>query len=223
MGLLQYAFLPDLRIYKNLGFDDHYYRLAGPLLDPNYYGAILASLSLFFLAQKNYLIVIINLLCLSLTFSRASYLSFIIPLFIFWLKNKKVIVTISLILATLIFISPKPFGEGVNLFRTYSINSRIQSSINGLNSLRTSPIFGQGFGSVTSIDNSYIYILTNAGILGLIGLLYLLYSVFQVTLMPARIVLSSILVHSLFNNSLFYIWILYLFWVFVGLNPKEYK
>src|SRR5688572_7671325 len=34
LGLLQYIFLPDLRFLKNIGFDDHLYRLTSTFLDP---------------------------------------------------------------------------------------------------------------------------------------------------------------------------------------------
>ena len=70
-SLGQYLLLPDLRLYKNLGFDDHYYRLAGTLLDPNFTGAIFASLSIFFILKKDYFLSLIGLISISLTFSRA--------------------------------------------------------------------------------------------------------------------------------------------------------
>ncbi|MFZ2202248.1 MAG: hypothetical protein WAV56_02515, partial [Microgenomates group bacterium] len=42
IGSLQYFLLPDVRFLAYLGFDDHYYRLIGSFLDPNFTGLVLA-------------------------------------------------------------------------------------------------------------------------------------------------------------------------------------
>ena len=47
LGILQYIFFPDLRFLKLIGYDDHYFRLTFPFLDPNYTGAILSFTFLY--------------------------------------------------------------------------------------------------------------------------------------------------------------------------------
>ncbi|OGD83166.1 hypothetical protein A2572_02785 [Candidatus Collierbacteria bacterium RIFOXYD1_FULL_40_9] len=230
-GIVQYLILPDLRLYKNLGFDDHYYRLAGTLLDPNFTGAILATFIIFFLTTKKYLLSIVFLTCLTLTFSRASYLAFLLTLIplVFQKKAFKLFLLLPL-LALLIYVSPKPFGEGVNLLRTYSISSRATSWGNGLQLFAKKPVMGNGFGHLTgdlgqkvSVDNSYIYLLAGSGLLGLASFIFVLFAVLKTINKNTYLLLLPILIHSIFNNSLFYIWIMALFWILVGFSLKENK
>lgn len=230
-AFLQYILLPDLRIYKNLGFDDHYYRLAGTLLDPNFTGAILATITIYLLLVKKLFASIIVLVGLALTFSRASYLSFLVTIstIIFQKKYLKLLFVFP-VLAILIYFAPKPFGEGVNLFRTYSITSRLTSFNNGLQLYKESPFLGTGFGQLVgqagqrvSVDNSYIFLLAGSGILGLASFLIVLYSVLKSTDKKTILLLLPILIHSFFNNSFFYIWIMSLFWFIVGYSLKGNK
>lgn len=223
-SLSQYLILPDLRIFKNLGFDDHYYRLAGTLLDPNFAGAIFAILSIYFILKKRYFLLVLGLVSLSLTFSRASYLSFLLtlPFMLFKITKKQLLVLVSILLA-LVIIAPKPFGEGVNLLRTYSIVSRVESISNGFSIFLQKPLFGHGFGLISdqlghkiSIDNSYVYILAGSGVLGMLGLLGLFYGLLCTIPFVNFLPMLPVLIHSLFNNSFYYIWIATLFWVLVG-------
>lgn len=231
LALIQYLLLPDLRIYKNLGFDDHYYRLAGTLLDPNFTGAILTTLLVFLLLAKKYLASFLVLLSLALTFSRASYLSFIGALSFFVLQKKYIKLSLVLpLLGIVIYFAPKPFGEGVNLFRTYSITSRLVSLNDGLKLFLDSPVFGVGFGHLInplgqkiSVDNSYVYILASTGLLGLVSFILVIFAILKTTIKNTHLLLLPILIHSLFNNSFFYIWIMSLFWVIVGYSLKENK
>lgn len=230
-AVFQYLLLPDLRIYKNLGFDDHYYRLAGTLVDPNFTGAILAALAILLLVVKKYFASLVLIVSLALTFSRASYLAFvatIVPL-VFQKKHLKLLWLVPLF-ALVVYFSPKPFGEGVNLYRTYSIFSRVQSINNGVQLFLEKPITGQGFGMLTSpsgdkvsVDNSYVYLLASSGLLGLVSFVSVLFAVIKSTKKGTYLLLLPILFHSFFNNSFFYIWIMSLFWVLVGHSFKENK
>lgn len=231
LAVTQYLLLPDLRVFKNLGFDDHYYRLAGTLVDPNFTGAILATFAIILLVAKKYYATLVLVFSLALTFSRASYLAFVatmIPL----VANKKFLKLLWLVplLALAVYFSPKPFGEGVNLFRTYSIFSRVQSINNGVQLFLERPITGQGLGMLTntngdkvSIDNSYVYLLASSGLLGLVSYMSVLFAVIKSTKKGTYLLLLPILFHSLFNNSFFYIWIMSLFWILVGYSFKENK
>lgn len=147
LGLLQYFLLPDTRFLKFAGWDDHLYRLIGPLLDPNFTGLLL-TLTFFlsldprlpkFFSKFSLLILPASIL---LTYSRASYLSFIIGmslLLLFSLNSLRKKSLSSLIyppkffiLGIILFIMaipflPRPDGEGVKLERTASITARVST------------------------------------------------------------------------------------------------
>ncbi|EKE00465.1 MAG: hypothetical protein ACD_22C00014G0005 [uncultured bacterium] len=222
-AILQYLFLPDLRFFKLLGFDDHYYRLAGTLLDPNFAGAIISVVAIATLYYSNFSLLLITLIALGLTFSRASYVSFIstaVALGVYT-KKTKTLLLIGL-LGIIIYLSPKPFGEGVNLLRTFSIFSRLSSWQTGLQLFLAKPIFGWGLQKI-AIDNSFIYLLATTGLVGFTAFICLLKTIY-VNIKPLnRLLLFVILVHSLFNNSLYFIWIYFFFWLILALEFKEYK
>ena len=219
-GFLQYIALPDVRFLKYIGFDDHYYRLVGTFLDPNFSGLVLAILTLLSLSlfkQKNILLFLPPLIGLALTFSRASYLSLAAGLIYLGVIKKQFKLLISLLLLGLIlYLAPKPFGEGVNLFRTFSITSRYANQIEAIKLFAANPIFG--IGSFTSrIDNSFLYVLSTTGLVGFSAFLYLIKVSWKVTQnIAAKSAIIAILTHSLFNNSFFYSWIIVLFFLFVA-------
>jgi O-antigen ligase len=197
-----------------LGFDDHYFRLIGTFLDPNYTGALLSSLSVLLLAQGRIFPSLLLLVPLGLTFSRASYLSLVVPLALLaLLKRKYIYVLLPLLLVLAVIIAPKPFGEGVNLLRTFSIFSRLGSWQEGMSLFVQRPLLGFGYNTLTTdtgrigIDNSFIYLLATTGILGLASFLYFLYLSFIRISLPLRLSLVSLLIHALFNNTLFFPWI----------------
>lgn len=229
LGLFQYIFFPNATSLKYLGFDDHYYRLIGSTFDPNYTGLIIVILGMMFLSYKKYIAFSLALISLALTFSRASYVTAFFGLTYFSIrKNLKLLILIPVLLF-IIMLSPKPFGEGVNLLRTFSIYSRFDSWNQGLNLFMAKPILGWGYNTLTDsaggrigIDNSFIYIMATTGIAGLISLLALIYKILQ-SAKNDTLVLSFTLIffHSLFNNSLFFIWVYFMFWFLAGLSEKS--
>lgn len=231
LGLLQYLFLPDMRWLKNLGFDDHYFRLIGSFYDPNFSGAIFAAIALVCLTLSQWLPAIIMVFLLALTFSRASYLVFFLGVFLLIIRQKKhSLLWLLLLLGGLIILIPKPFGEGVNLLRTFSIFSRFESWQTGFDLFIQKPILGWGYNTLRSItgerfqiDNSFLYLAATTGLLGLFTFLNLLKHVFKnLSFFSLRIFILALLTHSLFNNSLFYIWLYFAFWLSLGFPTKEY-
>lgn len=233
--LLQYFIFPDMRYLKYLGFDDHYFRLIGPFYDPNFTGAVLAGIALYFIGNNQVLYSLPFIGLLAPTVSRASYLSFVFGL-IFHLvtrKQTKLLFLLAL-LGAAIFLIPKPSGEGVNLLRTFSIFSRIDSWQQGLALFMERPIFGWGYNTLRSlgnvrfqIDNSFIFLLATTGLVGFLSFTNLIYKLYQVTQNHGiRLLVTTLLIHSLFNNTFFYIWILSLAWLILGVGQtktKEYK
>lgn len=232
IGLSQYLFFPDMRFLKYLGFDDHYYRLIGSFYDPNFSGAIFAGTALFFLVLGQWLPALALVLLLALTFSRASYLVFLVGIFgLLYFRKKWSLLIYLFFLAVIIYFIPKPFGEGVNLHRTFSIFSRFDSWQTGLDLFMQKPILGWGYNTLRSItgerfqiDSSFLYLAATTGLVGLLTFFNLLKHAFSQTVyLPSKIFLVTLLLHSFFNNSLFYIWIYFAFWLVLGLPTKGYK
>lgn len=229
LGLVQYLGFPDMRFLKPLGFDDHYFRLIGSLYDPNFTGAILAGLSLYFVGKNKIFTSIPLIGLLALTFSRASYLAFGIGLIILFLTRKKIkLILLVALLGVIVYLIPKPFGEGVNLFRTFSIFSRVESWQSGLNLFIDKPILGWGYNTLRNaeggrfqVDNSFIFLLATTGIAGFFAFINLLIKIFrQAKDKEMLLIITTILIHSLFNNSLFFIWISAVFWFALALSVK---
>jgi len=230
--LTQYFVFPDMRFLKNLGFDDHYYRLIGSLFDPNFTGAILAALALMLIEKDKIILSLPFVGMLALTFSRASYLSFAVGVVYLLITHKKIKLFLFLLfLGVIVLLIPKPSGEGVNLLRTFSIFSRIESWQQGLGLFYQRPIFGWGYNTLRSltgfrfqIDNSFIYLLATTGIVGLSSFINLLWVLRKSTVDRGVLVGAlSLLVHSLFNNSLFFIFIMAFIWLSLGFGQKSLK
>lgn len=228
LGFYQYFFMSDLRFLKAIGYDDHLYRLTGFIFDPNFTGLILVVIFLFALqggrVAISYLQSIFLLSSIALTFSRASYLTlgFSIAVLAFITRRPRY-VFILVTLALIVFFVPKPFGEGVNLIRLYSIISRLDTYQHAISLFLSRPLFGVGFntlGQGGGIDNSFLFVLATTGIVGFSTFIYLLVISFQkVTDLIPRLSLAAILFHSLFNNSFFQSSIL-LLWIAIIAAPK---
>jgi O-antigen ligase len=231
LGIVQYLIFPDMRYLKQIGFDDHYFRLIGSLYDPNFSGALLAGASLLFIALGNWIVALPLTVLLALTFSRASYLCFVLGILYLLIKNKKYWFLLFLLaLLGIVWVIPKPFGEGVNLFRTFSIYSRFDSWRDGLDLFLKRPILGWGYntlrdltGSRFQIDNSLIFVSATTGLIGLLAFFNLLKQSLLRLSLPNKVFILTLLVHSLFNNSFFYIWINYAYWLILSLPVREYK
>ena len=230
LSISQYIFFPDATDLKMLGFDDHYYRLIGSLFDPNYTGEILVMIGLFAIATNKHLLSVLILPIIAVTYSRASYMAYLFGLLLILIRSKKKILLLLLLLIPLsIWISPRPWGEGVNLLRTFSIYSRIDSWMNGLSLFAQRPIAGWGFNTLSDIngqrigiDNSYIFTLATTGLIGFISYVILLIkSLKQISKSLLFIPVLTILFHSFFNNSFFYIWINASFWLLIGLGDSS--
>lgn len=198
LGLLQYAMIPDTRFLLRYGWDEHYYRLIGTVLDPNYAGAMLGVIALFaldrFLTHKDVsmaLLVAVSAIGLVLTFSRASWLATAIAITIY-LYRSQIKPGMTMILFLLVFfvivfsIAPKPGGEGVNIFRKNSILQRTESWRQALAIWRSHPLIGVGFNNyriatqqlsfridpashaANAPDSSWLLLLATTGVFGVV-------------------------------------------------------
>lgn len=231
-GLLQYFLVPDARYLQAFGWDEHYFRLIGPLLDPNLSGMLylIVGWLIFSLRKRlpNFIwapSLILTVLAIVLTYSRATYLALAFSVGVFFLFSvksgapwKKWLMGLALVVccAVLVYMAaPKPGGDGVNLLRTTSITARIDTTQLYVQSLRSHEwLTGTGFyttlpGSFPLSharvpDNVFVLIIVNTGIIGLIFLF-----TFFTKLFPSMkswnketlAALSALFIHAQFNNS----------------------
>ncbi|MCG2692222.1 O-antigen ligase family protein [Microgenomates group bacterium] len=230
LGILQYLFIPDTRFLASLNWDDHYYRLISTVFDPNFLGLIFVlGLILFNLQILPSLVLLIALL---LTYSRSGYLSLLAVIFAYVILKKK----FKFLLLILVFIFlpflPRPGGEGVKLERWFSVEQRLANYRESLQLIKVSPVFGLGFNTLrfirrdftshaaAGLDNSLLFVLATTGIVGLLAYLNLLKSLWPTSLL-VKLSLVAVLVHSFFQNSLFYPLIMIWLWTVVSLDKNQ--
>lgn len=241
LGFIQLFLYPDIRNLFYLGWDPHYGRLVSVFLDPNFTGIIL-SLHLMliiklyieknFIINKNILFIfgILSFLALIFTYSRSSWISFIVGLsyVLYKIKKIKLIVPVIIILSVCVFIIPKPRGEGGNLQRTASGFARLENYKKSLSLIQKQPIFGYGFNTLrflrvpkeipnhaaSGVDNSLLFVVLTTGLVGLIIYLLLGGIIFKSGTELLQGSLVAVTVHSFFQNTLFFpavlIWIWFL-------------
>lgn len=236
-GLYQYAFFPDVRLLAVVEWDPHYYRVVATWLDPGFTGLLLVfTLILLTLkAPLNRLVSLVSwaftYLALALTYSRSSYLAFIISMgYVSWKRRSlKFFLFAALLLTLTIAVLPRPGGEGVKLERVSSIAARLQNWQNSLTIIARHPFLGVGFNTyryaqkefgfldaskwLTShagagADSSLLFVTATTGLIGLAAYLYYLRSIFNFQPSAPNLLLKttfvSLLAHSFFLNSLFY-------------------
>ena len=181
-GWVQYLFFPDLTMLKYLGWDDHYFRMTGSLLDPNFFGLmVVLGFGLELWQGKSFLKKMLYLISLGLTYSRSSWLSFVLMV-VCWgvnllfsktalksfgqrvkqnlkkgFKAAGVFVWLSLALVVF-FLLPRPEGEGGDLARTASVISRYRSWDQAVEIFTERPLLGVGFNNyrLAQKDKGYL-------------------------------------------------------------------
>ncbi|MEK7165552.1 MAG: O-antigen ligase family protein, partial [Patescibacteria group bacterium] len=135
---------------------------------------------------------------------------------------------------------PRPSGEGVRLERIISVESRITNSQEAMNLFLKSPIIGVGFDTLRYVrekteivagstqvshsgagfHNSYFFILATTGIAGLLSYFWIWRKLFESTHEKEilLITLTAVAVHSFFDNSLFYPWVMMWLWIVTGVR-----
>lgn len=216
IGMLQYFFMPDMRVFQYLGWDDHLNRLILPHFDPTF-SAVMLGLGLMTAIKFKFPYSILHTLyfipAILLTYSRSVWLSLVLTVGYF-IKPKKLLILLVPILFVSILLLPKRFGEGNNLLRTFSIESRYTSDLTITKDLNWNLLTGVGMNTfvlntsshATGPNDSYLYILATCGIVGLIGWGIFLRDIYLRSRFKPMIIF--ILVASLFNNALFYPFVL---------------
>lgn len=227
IGYLQYFFLPDMRIFQYLGWDDHLNRLTLPHFDPTFTAVMLTFGALLFYQQHHGRFAQLFLPAIFLTYSRSIWLSLIVVGTMYAVETKRYTKLLLglILLVVVVMLQPKRFGEGTNLLRTYSIASRFESDLSYIKKYNWDLLVGRGLNTLvldtaptevanhaTGPNNSYLYLLLTSGVLGLAGWGMFMSSLYVKS--PHKLMLLVFFIASLFNNVMFYpfalLWILIL-------------
>lgn len=257
LGLLQFIFFPDLTFLSIAGWDPHYFRTVSTFLDPNFAGAFLVLTLLLIISYLRdrseatprvfYLLFVIIYLALLTTFSRSSYLMFLVSgLTLSFLKKSKKYALATIILFAFLLLGFQIYTLLIstphNIDRTQSASFRLNTWQQGLTLFQKSPFLGVGYNAYrygiaeynlgdqqfltshgsSSNDSSLLSVASTTGLLGLITYLYFLWTLIKSfnknILLTAGI--AGMLIHSFFANSLFYPPILA--WILItSVTPKE--
>lgn len=228
-GLIQYIVWPDTTFFSASDWDPHLNRLVASFFDPTF-TAIIYLLFLLKTILKptksfpDYFVAALTYIAISLTYSRSVFLSLLAVSFFISRKTGKIkifVFTIILISATL-FLLPKKEGEGNRLQRTSTIIAKIENYREGLKLFTKSPIFGTGYNTIGlyrsqikpssharwGFDGSLLNIAITGGVIGLYLFTSGLFYRFRQSNLVEQSMLFSLLIHSLFSNSLLFPWVL---------------
>ncbi len=198
-SFVQYIFYQDLRNLIYQGWDPHLYRMFGVFFDTSVSGAIYGLLFLLIFMHKEKFIknkirrrtlLAILFLAIILSYNRTLYITFTVLAIVYLVSRKKLkeLFVLLVLFMLLVLISPKPFGEGVNLLRTASIVGRVEDYQNAYKLWIKNPLFGVGYNRIryvkselniipafnsnithsgASFSSSFLIILVSGGIIGL--------------------------------------------------------
>jgi hypothetical protein len=233
-----------------LGWDPHLYRMFGTFLEPAFAASIYALLffNILFNTRYNFwlrnILLLLLLICIFFTLSRAAILSFLVVLVIYLLRHMKIfslkiqnkfyilyICFIVVILSIfLFFMNFNKSGEGVNLLRTSTVQSRIENYKEGLIIFMEYPILGIGYNRITalkddfdipfrskysvnmarsSFHSSFLIVLVTGGVIGLGLFLFNLFILAKQSFFTFLIILFLSL-FSLFDNILLHPFIIFI-------------
>ncbi len=230
----QYLFFPSLWGLKYQGWDPHLYRVFGTFFDTYLSGAVLGLVVMFiidnyFESYYGKFAFIIFLLLFIGTFSRAAFLSLFLSLIFMFstskrFKNRGLFFIGILLLSIFIFVLyPKPFGEGVNLYRSFSVVSREKDYSKGIKTFKKHLLFGVGYDrlryerksgttsnshALSSFHSSYLTILSTTGVLGFILFVYFIYLIWAGNFV-FRKYLFFVLIFSFFDNVILHAFIIF--------------
>lgn len=249
LGWMQYILYPNLRNLEYLGWDPHLQRIFSTYLDPNFFGLMMVlSIVLWWITlEKKRAIrmagVAVLFVTLLFTYSRSSYLSLIGAVLTYSFYSRRWVLSGMLILAFVIavFTIPKPSGEGGKILRLFTAEARLENWQTGMEIFRDHPVFGVGFNTLryakmeylpeqkeiessnsgAGLDNSFLFVAATTGAVGLAAFLFFIFSIFRQVDTLGKIVLVAVLVHSVFQNSFFFPWVLAWMWLVLGASSRH--
>ncbi len=238
VGIGQYMFASDLRTLKTIGWDDHYFRLVGTLLDPAFTGILLVLGTLLTIVRREQLFgkhillhrfVIGTLgLALLLTYSRASFLALFCALLALAIKHRYARVGIFMLVVGIALLPQSLPSEGVKLTRSASVIQKYENAFVAREVIASSPLFGVGMDlcrakedllgidrsehlhDCSGLENSVLFAFAAWGIAGVGALLGILVPLTRIGLKDTyvRSMIVAVFVHMQFTNTLFYPWVM---------------
>lgn len=209
----------------------------------------LISLALLISTQKKFWLLPLGLALLTtaLTYSRAGYLALVAGAATLLFLRKKLVwgLAILLVLIAIVAVIPGQGSEGVLLTRTTSIFERLGSYSEGWALFTKSPVFGVGYNNTciakakflgqfvdysshacSGVASGPLLVLATSGLIGFISLFFLGVRLIQRLdkSIYATVFLASgvsLLVHSLFTNSLFYPWVMGYLGILLSVSLRE--
>ena len=259
-SIAQYLFYPDLRTLMRFGWDPHLNRMVGLYLEPPVAGAIygLILLYAFFYVKSNRtrnIITSVFFICLLLTYSRGSYFAAVVTIFVMMIRKIHLNMAIEattdktskkhwnrfiliVLLGGLVFMSflPKE-GEGMDLWRTSTVYSRLANYEEAMSIFEQYPIIGVGYNhigsvrtflshapypdhSAASFQSSFLIILITSGVIGLLLFLRMLYEFMELSIFTEYAVLY-LGVASLTDNVILHPIILFILFFFIVSVPDK--
>jgi len=214
-----------MRFLLRYGWDEHYWRLIGTVLDPNYMGVMAGMIGFYFLDKnyKNYkfnkemAMILMAAATLALTWSRASWLAFGAAAG-WWAVSGRpgrpgrlgrlgIFGVLAVLGVGVWWAAPKPGGEGVNLLRTSSIQQRLLSWNQAIGVWKQHPWLGVGFNNYggRAPSSSWLLLLATLGVLGSLGILGEIREIGEIRNSKFWLgIIIMVSVHAIFNNTLFY-------------------
>jgi hypothetical protein len=188
---------------------------------------------------------------LVLTVSRSSLLALVFGLLTFFVLTKnKLPIFIGIVGLVAFMIFPTRGVDTNRLLRINSSVARIENVQQGFKMFLHSPVIGIGFNTMraqaarekvldangiisrdaSGVNTSILFVLITTGMMGGLSYGYILYSLLS-SLQGKRLLvqataigtITALLIHSFFNNSLFYPWIMLWIWVLWGSIEVEKK
>ncbi len=262
LGILQYFLYPDLRNLMYLGWDEHLYRIFSSFLDPNFASVIFVIcfwliVSLIRKQKKKSVwtyvlgaMSVLTFLAILFTYSRTGYLSFGVSAVLFFLIEKKyklLLIILGLFIVGILAIPKNYQSEGVNLLRTASVYSRLESFQTAQTIIIENPILGVGFNAYryaqerytdepnltishagAGVSNSYLFVLATTGIVGFTAFIYAITRLVnelrkilkkdQVFGSTIIAVFGGILAGSFVENIFFYSFVLIALFILLGIG-----
>lgn len=225
VSVVQYFFYSNFWNLYRFGWDPHLYRVSATYIDVYIAAALYGLLALFWFQKNNKILALCFMVALVGTFSRSAYTAFILGILVLFISQKKwkqLLITV-LLFITMAAIMPKPFGEGVNLLRTASIEARAKDYQLALSLWKNKPFFGYGYNRIggakeqlnlvpqtdkshalSSFHNSFLILLVSTGGIGLLLFLILIGKWFM-RYPFLRIYFLYIMCMSLFDNVLLHV------------------
>ncbi|MBM4402620.1 MAG: O-antigen ligase family protein, partial [Candidatus Cloacimonetes bacterium] len=170
-GLIQFVFFPDFSKYIKHGWDPHYYRVLSTFFDPNFAGIFLTLGLLLLLSlqitpnklrQNKLLFTLYSLLFtlpILLTFSRSTYLAFLVGVGILGLiKSRRLLFVLLLFSFSVFLFVPRArtrVSGAVNLDVT--ARARIENWQETLAIIKDNFLFGVGFNTFRYAQENYGY------------------------------------------------------------------